>query len=413
MWSEVSHDEVTRTRLADSSVDLAIQRNGVSEPFLHVGLAESHALVRTLRQGMHGDDVRALQTQLAQLGFTDARGRPMRPDGDFGPTTHTAIQAFQRDHALTADGIAGRATLMAVHSAVEAEVRSLAQPDRSYLELGEPEKAASVYQAFAPKPAVSVMPTVEAQATQSKIETPREAAAPGPDADATRALQQNLNTLGVRDMRGKPLAADGQYGILTQTAVARFQSEQGLPATGQADERTQSVAQAEAFIADLKHRSPRTTERHAQQIEVARHPVPLHEAPMHASASRSAGPRSLEHTINDPRHPGNPDHALYNELHRRLPAAAEKRLLQLTAACHENGINADNLRTVHVNSEKLAVGMYGDGPLATPAVVDLKQPSPSPEQSIGHIQQFDQQQAQMMQEIRTQNAQLSQQGPHR
>ncbi|MEZ2416245.1 hypothetical protein, partial [Luteibacter sp. RCC_6_2] len=90
------------------------------------------------------------------------------------------------------------------------------------------------------------------------------------------------------------------------------------------------------------------------------------------------------------------------------PEASEDRLLQFTAACHTNQITADNLSAVHLNEETLTLTMLGKGPLTSPAQVDLSTPPPQPEQAIGQIQQFDQQQSQMLQAFQEQNMQLSQ-----
>jgi len=72
----------------------------------------------TLRQGSHGSAVTDLQNQLTKLGYTDASGRPLNPDGDFGPATRKAVEAFQRDHQLEADGVAGPKTLKALGQAI-------------------------------------------------------------------------------------------------------------------------------------------------------------------------------------------------------------------------------------------------------------------------------------------------------
>jgi len=48
---------------------------------------------------------------------------------------------------------------------------------------------------------------------------------------------------------------------------------------------------------------------------------------------------------------------------------------------------------------------------ARPVSVNFSQPSPPPEQSIQHIQQHDQQQAQLMGQIHTRNQAQQQQGP--
>lgn len=71
----------------------------------------------SLHQGSRGEKVTALQTDLAKLGFTDAHGHVLHPDGDFGPGTKASVEKFQRAHHITVDGIAGPKTLNAVRIA--------------------------------------------------------------------------------------------------------------------------------------------------------------------------------------------------------------------------------------------------------------------------------------------------------
>jgi N-acetylmuramoyl-L-alanine amidase len=58
---------------------------------------------------LRGDDVAELQRRLGALGF-DAGWL----DGIFGPDTERAVEDFQRNSALTVDGVAGRDTLAAL-----------------------------------------------------------------------------------------------------------------------------------------------------------------------------------------------------------------------------------------------------------------------------------------------------------
>ncbi|HEV7778205.1 MAG TPA: peptidoglycan-binding domain-containing protein [Luteibacter sp.] len=71
-----------------------------------------------LREGARGDTVRTLQGELGQLGYTAANGRALQADGSFGPGTHAAVEAFQRDHHLSADGIVGAKTAQAIQGAI-------------------------------------------------------------------------------------------------------------------------------------------------------------------------------------------------------------------------------------------------------------------------------------------------------
>jgi peptidoglycan hydrolase-like protein with peptidoglycan-binding domain len=62
-----------------------------------------------MKIGSSGPDVSALQTALAAKGFLAAM-----PDGTFGQKTADAVKAFQTSEGLSADGVAGLATLTAL-----------------------------------------------------------------------------------------------------------------------------------------------------------------------------------------------------------------------------------------------------------------------------------------------------------
>ncbi|MGE7137814.1 peptidoglycan-binding domain-containing protein [Luteibacter sp. NPDC031894] len=86
---------------------------------------------------MRGDEVASLQARLAQLGYTDMLGKPLRADGLFGPITRLALQSFQHDSGLAADGIADGATVAASRRVVreranQAAGRIAVTSDRTY-----------------------------------------------------------------------------------------------------------------------------------------------------------------------------------------------------------------------------------------------------------------------------------------
>lgn len=97
--------------------DIARNRDGldqlVSERPLpqRASQLESHTRSRVLQHGAEGHAVRDLQRSLHNLGFTGRDGQPLRVDGDFGANTESAVRAFQRDHGLHVDGVAGKDTL--------------------------------------------------------------------------------------------------------------------------------------------------------------------------------------------------------------------------------------------------------------------------------------------------------------
>ena len=65
---------------------------------------------RSLRHGMHGTDVLALQSRLSVLGYQVAAS------GRFDRRTERQVRRFQRAHRLRADGIAGPRTIAALAS---------------------------------------------------------------------------------------------------------------------------------------------------------------------------------------------------------------------------------------------------------------------------------------------------------
>lgn len=76
--------------------------------------AGNHA---TVSRGSTGKDVTALQTYLIHLGYSCGDNGA---DGVFGSGTRAAVRAFQRDHGLAVDGIAGRKTWAALFEALGA-----------------------------------------------------------------------------------------------------------------------------------------------------------------------------------------------------------------------------------------------------------------------------------------------------
>ena len=78
---------------------------------------ESNTLLgaRMLKNGCEGDDVKALQSGLIRLGYDLGR---WGADGDFGDATEAAVRAFQRNHSLDVDGIAGPKTIAQLEAAL-------------------------------------------------------------------------------------------------------------------------------------------------------------------------------------------------------------------------------------------------------------------------------------------------------
>ena len=123
-----------------------------------------------VQQGSTGEDVRTVQYLLT------AQGHPTGVDGDFGPVTKTAVEAFQSSRGLGADGIVGPQT----------------------------------------------WPQLIIQVQQ------------GSNGDAVRAVQSQIHSRGA----GAGLAIDGIFGPGTNDAVQAFQRLLGLSVDGIVGEQT-------------------------------------------------------------------------------------------------------------------------------------------------------------------------------
>ena len=78
------------------------------------GAAQSITSDGVLKQGERGTEVTKVQEQLNALGFKDAQGKALIPDGDFGGKTKHAVETFQRARGLVDDGIVGKDTFAAL-----------------------------------------------------------------------------------------------------------------------------------------------------------------------------------------------------------------------------------------------------------------------------------------------------------
>ena len=138
----------------------------------------------SLRKGATGSAVKDLQTKLKKLGFYNAS-----IDGDYGDTTVAAVKAFQKKYNLTADGVAGSATLKKLDSAYKN--------------------------------------------ADSNNSTDDDSLRKGATGTAVKTLQTNLKKLGFYTAY-----VDGSFGATTESAVKAFQRKYGLTADGVAGSAT-------------------------------------------------------------------------------------------------------------------------------------------------------------------------------
>lgn len=108
----------------DKSLRLTIDGKGVSQmkksilliTLVIIGMISSVSVAQaaTLSVGSSGTEIRMLQSELQTLDYLVGS-----VDGIYGSKTKAAVQAFQRDHHIQADGIVGSQTKMALTKAYQ------------------------------------------------------------------------------------------------------------------------------------------------------------------------------------------------------------------------------------------------------------------------------------------------------
>ena len=172
-----------------------IDDNGLGVAGIGLGTAEpgaSPTAEPALKRGSSGERVTALQQKLKNLGYYTGT-----VDGDYGDGTVKAVKAFQSRNGLTADGVAGEATLKLIHS-------------------GNAKKAATP----SPKPTATPKPTSSALRV-------------GSTGAKVKFMQQRLKALGYYTG-----SVDGTFGEGTRKALVAFQKANGLTADGVAGTAT-------------------------------------------------------------------------------------------------------------------------------------------------------------------------------
>ncbi len=185
---------------------------------------EGVQLTRLLKHGMEGDDVKAVQMRLAELGYFKEKFT-----GGYYAKTEQAVEAFQRKNSLSSDGIVGQSTWNAMMGAAVQKDGSTAQPVGSAA-AETPPPAADV----ALRPAsVATTPQPTAEARPFTYERKLEYGSTGDDVSQ---VQQRLLELGYYDAK-----ITGGYYKQTRAAVRAFQKNNGLKVDGVAGRDTQEA----------------------------------------------------------------------------------------------------------------------------------------------------------------------------
>ena len=170
-----------------------------------VVVSTAYPTLQTLKSGSSGELVSAMQTKLKELGYYTGA-----VDGQYGSGTTQAVIKFQRANGLTADGVAGSATLTKLYSGTAVSAAT-----------AKPTAAPTA----TPAPASTAAATTVVKINASLLQR-------GDSGPAVKTLQQRLVQLGYLS------SADGIYGPKTVNAVKDFQKKNGLTADGVAGTMT-------------------------------------------------------------------------------------------------------------------------------------------------------------------------------
>jgi len=172
-----------------------------------------------LKVGSYGDKVTELQYRLTELGFYNGD-----ITGYYGEQTEAAYKRFQKAAGLYTDGIAGEDELSLLYSDNA--------PEGSIAEVGtsKPEVTEDTETPEETTEEVTVEDTAEVITEDATTYTN------GDYSENVTLIQNKLTSLGYFSEE-----ATGYYGDLTESAVIKFQFENGLNTTGNVDEATYKV----------------------------------------------------------------------------------------------------------------------------------------------------------------------------
>lgn len=246
----------------------------------------------TMKQGSQGSQVKLLQQNLIGLGYLEGEA-----DGSYGNRTKAAVQAFQADYGLSADGSAGNATQTALRNAVvrlQAELKTLGcVPGSADGHFGsKTSSAVKTFQSWLGLKTSGIAGSVVRSQIDSRSVgmVSGSAVRKGSSGTQVRYLQQALIGLGF--LSG---TADGQYGPATAEAVRKYQKAYGLSADGSAgpDTMTSLKNTVAALQSDLKSKGWYTGSIDGVFGSGTKAAVKAYQSYVGVSATGVAGPKTM------------------------------------------------------------------------------------------------------------------------
>lgn len=160
-----------------------------------------------LREGDTGQGVLTLQLMLNVLSEYYDTVPQVAEDGVYGPSTTSAVAAFQRVYGLPVDGIVGPLTWESMYNAIKG----------IYIATGR---------------------SAEFTTAPASVQFPGVPLSMGARGNAVMTLQNHINDIVPVFANVPPVNPTGNYGLNTRTAVSELQNRMNLPQNGTTDEET-------------------------------------------------------------------------------------------------------------------------------------------------------------------------------
>jgi len=225
-----------------------------------VGCDHGYLPIYLLKKGMSGSDIKDFQTRLYELGYLETKNYI---DGNFGEETESAVKHLQQANGLSPDGMIGEMTIELVYSGdVKANILSFGdksqivrecqerlkelgylttKPDGNY---GNDTQAA--VKLFQQKNGI-IVDGYLGPSTREVLES--SSAIPngltiGDEGDTVKRVQQLLIKYGYM----KTGSDTGYFGEVTESAVKKFQSTNGLLADGNVGRKTMLALTGDSVV---------------------------------------------------------------------------------------------------------------------------------------------------------------------
>ena len=118
-------DDATITAIRKFQDNNDLTPDGCLGPTTMTAMDSKNAKAYTLKLGMKGSDVKAVQKRLKALGYLKTNSQV---NGYYGDVTESAVEEFQRRNGLSADGTVGAKTLEKLNSSTAKKAKTTPKP---------------------------------------------------------------------------------------------------------------------------------------------------------------------------------------------------------------------------------------------------------------------------------------------